>query len=195
MGADSSPTRARRPDGARSPATLAAAVLALGPITGDSVNRSASGGEGCTATPGHPSVGRRDRRWPGVPVREPQTGFGAGGGPGVETEPAHPRRPALGWLCRPGSDGAAATSLQPPAAQGSCERWQRSARGGVARLVSPAAPAAAPSQGRGAKGVTGSRGVRGVQAVQPARGRTHVLHCRWPPPFRGELSRPNGRKW
>ena len=34
MGADSSPTRARRPDGARSPSTLAAAVLALGPITG-----------------------------------------------------------------------------------------------------------------------------------------------------------------
>ena len=28
MGADSSPTRARRPDGARSPSTLAAAVLA-----------------------------------------------------------------------------------------------------------------------------------------------------------------------
>ena len=37
MGVDSSPTRARRPDGARSPSTLAAAVLALGPITGDSV--------------------------------------------------------------------------------------------------------------------------------------------------------------
>ena len=26
----------------------------------------------------------------------------------METEPAHPRRPALGWLCRPGADGAAA---------------------------------------------------------------------------------------
>ena len=36
------------------------------------------------------------------------------GGPGVETEPAHPRRPALGWLCRPGADGASATALQPP---------------------------------------------------------------------------------
>ena len=26
----------------------------------------------------------------------------------METEPAHPRRPALGWLCRPGADGASA---------------------------------------------------------------------------------------
>ena len=49
-----------------------------------------------------------DRRWPGVPVREPQTGSAPRGGPGVETEPAHPRRPALGWLCRPGADGASA---------------------------------------------------------------------------------------
>ena len=27
---------------------------------------------------------------------------------GVETELAHPRRSALGWLCRPGADGAEA---------------------------------------------------------------------------------------
>ena len=55
-----------------------------------------------------------DRRWTGVPVREPQTGSAPGGGPRVETEPAHPRRPALGWLCRPGADGASATALQSP---------------------------------------------------------------------------------
>ena len=54
-----------------------------------------------------------DRRWPGVPVREPQTGSAPRGGPGVETEPAHPRRPALGWLCRPGADGAEAPVQHP----------------------------------------------------------------------------------
>ena len=32
---------------------------------------------------------------------------------GVETEPAHPRRSALGWLCRPGADGASARASLP----------------------------------------------------------------------------------
>ena len=30
----------------------------------------------------------------------------------MATEPAHPRRPALGWLCRPGADGASATVIR-----------------------------------------------------------------------------------
>ena len=31
---------------------------------------------------------------------------------GVETEPAHPRRSALGWLCRPGADGASTPAIR-----------------------------------------------------------------------------------
>ena len=43
-----------------------------------------------------------------VSTKRRQTGSAPRGGPGVETEPAHPRRPAMGWLCRPGADGAEA---------------------------------------------------------------------------------------
>ena len=96
-----------------------------------------------------------DRRWPGVPVREPQTGSAPGGaGGGNRTSSPSPARAGL---VVPAGGGRRGCHVAPATGRaGSCERWQRSARGGVARLVSPAAPAAAPSQGRGAKGVTGS---------------------------------------
>ncbi len=85
---------------------------------GDSVNRSASAARGARPrlatrplAGGPPLAGRARSRatdW-----------FGSRGGPGVETEPAHPRRPALGWLCRPGADGASAPARSAASTPGS----------------------------------------------------------------------------
>ena len=77
----------------------------------------------------------------------------------METEPAHPRRPALGWLCRPGADGAAAMARRPrpPAARrpgtgaargrpgASGQGWGRAGVGGWSSQTS--APVAGESDG------------------------------------------------
>ncbi len=99
----------------------------------------------------------------------------------METEPAHPRRPALGWLCRPGADGASATALQPPPHL-------------LTTLPAPAGGGRRGSPGRGLRGARdqgaggratrrwkamGSDGVRSAELTTHGSGAGLRLEQRW----------------
>ena len=79
---------------------------------------------------------------------------------GVETEPAHPRRSALGWLCRPGGGRRGFHAAAPATGRaGSCERRQRSDRAGR------------ESEGRGGPRVAAGQVRRGGVSISRAGGR------------------------
>ena len=99
------------------------------------------GGEGCTATLGHPSVGRRTAAGRACPFASHRL-VRLQGGPGVETEPAHPRRPALGWLCRPGGGQRGCHG-----ASGHGRAGVPSRATGATKSVAPDTPAPVPQPG------------------------------------------------